>query len=83
VTKLSGVDKYKEYAALQMEAALTEQQALVIGRDLVNYVLGVIADARSGKSLSLTDAYPMASSGSGGHSSSVRGRYSYPRSARL
>jgi VIT1/CCC1 family predicted Fe2+/Mn2+ transporter len=56
VTKLSGVDKYKEYAALQMEAALTEQQALVIGRDLVNYVLGVIADARSGKSLSLTDA---------------------------
>jgi len=56
VTRLKGVDKYKEYASLEMEAALKEQQALAIGRDLVNYVLGVIADAKSGKPVSLTDS---------------------------
>jgi hypothetical protein len=39
-----------------MEAALKEQQALAIGRELVNYVLGIIDAASSGQPVNLTDA---------------------------
>lgn len=62
VMALSGVDKYKTYASMQMEAALQEQQALAIGRDLAVFALGLVESAKAGRPVDLTESLKTISS---------------------
>jgi len=56
VQGLTGVDKYKQYASMQMEAALKEQQALALGQQLASYVLGLVVAAKAGKPVNPSDS---------------------------
>lgn len=56
VIGLKGVDAYKEYVAIQMEAAFKEQEALAVGRELVNYVLGLLDQVKVGTPVNFTDS---------------------------
>ena len=56
VQGLTGVDKYKQYASMQMEAALKEQQALALGQQLASYVLGLVIAAKAGKPVNPSDS---------------------------
>lgn len=56
VISLKGADDYKEYASIQMEASFKEQEALTVGRDLVNYVIGLVDAAKAGRPVNLTDS---------------------------
>ncbi|MHB8896331.1 MAG: hypothetical protein ACYC99_14290 [Candidatus Geothermincolia bacterium] len=62
VLELSGVDQYKEYVSIQSEAALKEEQALAVGRELANYVLGLIDAAKAGRPVNLNDSLRAVSS---------------------
>ena len=61
VMGLSGVDKYKTYASMQMEAALKAQEALAIARDLAAISLRAIESAKAGKPVDLTGSLKMIS----------------------
>jgi hypothetical protein len=62
VMGLSGVDKYKTYASLQMEAALKAQEALAIARDLAVFSLGAVESAKAGHPVDLTESLKTISS---------------------
>jgi hypothetical protein len=56
VLKLKGADRYKEYASMQIEAVGKEQQALAVGRQLTALETGLVAAAKAGKPVNLTDS---------------------------
>jgi hypothetical protein len=56
VISLKGVDDYKQYAIIQSEAALKEQQAIAVGKQLANLLLGALETARAGRPVNLTDS---------------------------
>ena len=56
VMGLSGVDKYKTYASMQMEAALKAQEGLAIARDLGAFSLVAVESAKAGRPVDLTQS---------------------------
>ncbi len=62
VMALSGVDKYKTYASMQMEAVLKAQEGLAIARDLAAFALGSVESAKAGKPVDLTGSLKTLSS---------------------
>jgi len=62
VMGLSGVDKYKTYASMQMEAVLKAQEGLAIARDLATFALGSVESAKAGKPVDLTGSLKTLSS---------------------
>jgi hypothetical protein len=56
VSAMQGVDDYKQYVSLQSEAALKEQQALSLGKQLVDFLTGQLDAANASKPVNPTDS---------------------------
>lgn len=54
VQQLEGIDKYKQYASMMLEAGLKEEEALALGRGLADIALQLIAGAKAGQHSDLT-----------------------------
>lgn len=56
VNGVKGADKYKQYASLQIEGVSKQQQALAIGKQLTEFLMGLIEAAKAGRPVNLNDS---------------------------